>query len=353
MISLGANASDSVKQIVHSHERKMQSTDCTQKEVQVYKFCIRGDSDIGPHSEHKIRFDGQHYFPNRPSDCDQYPNGYCSFQEGACHMLKDAPWVSIENFKSLTVGTERHTGFGDEGTFANMAAAEWNTASCEPYEVVMARDFKSEQEKKICWNIDLSIPFPPIGRKRDLECNIDGNVDSGGIDLGVDCCHTWVEPAESYIWYMKVSPKTFEYKNIRSSVIRNYCMDVPESNTHNGNELIIHQCHTGSNQLFGIDSDGYMRSRLNPEKCLDVTGPSTAKGTPVQVWDCIKDYPFQKWEMTDDGQIRSLSDPSKCMGMPESMTYDFMGMSMPRTVFNGNGIYLMSCNEDSSQKWFF
>jgi len=350
------------------NELKTQSIGCTQKDVQVYKFCIRGDPDLGSISEHKIRFDGQHYFPNRPGDCVESSPGYCDVQEGSCHMLNNAPWVPIENFQSLTVGTERQVGFGlgDEATFVHIPASEWNTASCEPYEIVMARDFKSEQDKNICWNVGLSFPIQiggpiPIEYVKlksglewsGLECNSDGGVTSGGVDIGVDCCHKWTEPAESYTWFMKVSPKVYDYESIRSAVIRNYCMHVPDYNTHNGNELVVHQCDGESNQLFALDEYGYMRSRINPEKCLDATGPATVNGTPVQIWDCMNDYPSQKWEMTESKQIRLQSKPNQCMGIPETMNNDFMGMSMSRTVFNGNAIMLFDCGEDTNQQWFF
>lgn len=272
-------------------------------------------------------------------------------------MLNNAPWVPIENFQSLTVGTEREVGFGfgDEATFVRMAATEWNTESCEPYEIVMARDFGSQQDKKLCWNVDLSLPIPIGDMKKgsSLECNVDGGVSSGGVDLNVDCCHSWTEPPESYIWFMKVYPKVYDFESIRSAVVRNYCMHVPDYNIRNGNELVVHQCHGGANQLFALDQDGHMRSRINPEKCLDATGPATVNGTPVQIWDCLNDYPSQKWEMTESKQIRSQSKPNQCMGIPQSMNNDFMGMSMPLTVFNGNAIMLFDCGEDSNQQWYF
>lgn len=49
-------------------------------------------------------------------------------------------------------------------------------------------------------------------------------------------------------------------------------------------------------------------------KCLDVRGPSSRNGTPVQLWECVN-VPQQRWDIYDNGEIRSRLDTRKCLDL--------------------------------------
>eukprot|EP00586_Coscinodiscus_wailesii_P000785 CAMPEP_0172483812 /NCGR_PEP_ID=MMETSP1066-20121228/10988_1 /TAXON_ID=671091 /ORGANISM="Coscinodiscus wailesii, Strain CCMP2513" /LENGTH=101 /DNA_ID=CAMNT_0013247935 /DNA_START=416 /DNA_END=718 /DNA_ORIENTATION=+ len=99
------------------------------------------------------------------------------------------------------------------------------------------------------------------------------------------------------------------------------------------------QCQGGANQNWAIDENGYIRSKLNPNKCLDPQDQSVANGTPIQVWDCVNNYINQKWRLTPAGEIRSQWYPSKCMDFKQGQ------------IYNGNKIQVWDCDGSKDQKW--
>ena len=157
-----------------------------EKKVQIYKFCIDGDDDAGAYGEHQLRLDGHKYYPNSGNDCPQDPSGYCEWREGQCHNLRNAPWKKIKAYKSLTVGTEEHDTWSENDSYtAFLTANDWYSPTCEPYEVRIYKQFESANKKSVCWDVGAS--------KND-------------INAGIQSCSEWTEPAESYVWFMKVEP---------------------------------------------------------------------------------------------------------------------------------------------------
>jgi hypothetical protein len=176
------------------------------KKVKVYKFCINGDADgfefgdnpfkPGEEGEHKIRLDGRTHYPLSGSRCRQDPKGFCKWKEGLCHNMNDAQFQNIKAFKSITVGVEEFDkDSSNERVSAFMSARDWYIETCDVYEVVLSRDFKSERDKSFCWNLGASGSVrTPDGRG---EIKISGEIES---------CSRWIEPAESYIWFLEVVP---------------------------------------------------------------------------------------------------------------------------------------------------
>jgi hypothetical protein len=330
VLSSKSNNLEVIDKRLYSEDKKIRKLNtCRKKEVQIYKFCINGDDDSGAYGEHQLRLDATKYYPNNGSDCPQDPSGYCEWREGQCHNLNNPPWRSVEPYKSLTVGTEEHDSTSEnDSTFAYLSANDWYNPTCNTYEVVMARDFSSKKDKSICWNVGGSVG----GSKGGIE---------GEINAGVESCTKWTEPAESFIWFMTVSPALYDYSLTRSKLHYGYCLDIPSSDTNNGIDLILWQCHGGDNQHWAIDENGYIRSKLNPKKCLDPQGPSVANGAPAQIWDCVDNYLPQKWTITPSGEIRSQWNPSKCI--------DIAGAE----IFNGNKIIVWDCHGGNNQKWYF
>jgi hypothetical protein len=74
------------------------------------------------------------------------------------------------------------------------------------------------------------------------------------------------------------------------------------------------------------------------DKCIDVRGPSTANGTPVQIYSCTE-VPQQLWTLTDGGELRVLG--SKCL--------DVRG---PDNA-NGTPLQIWDCESVPQQQWRF
>lgn len=176
------------------HKPKVVSSVCNAKRVKIYKFCINGDNDGGAYGEHQIRLDGQKYYPHNANDCTQSPSGFCEWREGLCHRLDNAAWKSIDHAKSITVGTEEHDSTSENDSYsAFLAATEWHNPTCERYEVGIAKPFKPEMSKSICWEAGVSA----TGGKGGVEGELSG---------GVKSCSGWEQPAESFVWFLTVEP---------------------------------------------------------------------------------------------------------------------------------------------------
>mmetsp|Transcript_6375 Transcript_6375/g.11349 ORF Transcript_6375/g.11349 Transcript_6375/m.11349 type:complete len:200 (-) Transcript_6375:35-634(-) len=144
------------------------------------------------------------------------------------------------------------------------------------------------------------------------------------IFLGSDCTYQY-DPVESQkgpfcasgCTEQGPSSQTFVdgYFELQSAI--GYCLDVPNSNTNNGIDLIVSPCNGAKSQQWLFADGGYIRSRLNHNKCIDPQGPSMENRLPVQLWDCKDNYTFQMWSM-DSGRISSKHSPGQCIDVRES-----------------------------------
>jgi hypothetical protein len=73
------------------------------------------------------------------------------------------------------------------------------------------------------------------------------------------------------------------FQNAQLMAIGNLCVEVPNSNFADWQQLRIANCHGGANQKWTIEGDGRIR---NGQWCMDVANGSTAPGTPVQLYTC-------------------------------------------------------------------
>jgi hypothetical protein len=74
------------------------------------------------------------------------------------------------------------------------------------------------------------------------------------------------------------------------------CVDVVGApGTAAGSRLQTYPCELSgrdawggpSDQIWYLDSQGFIRNQLSPDKCIDVVGaPGTANGTPLQLYPC-------------------------------------------------------------------
>jgi hypothetical protein len=119
-------------------------------------------------------------------------------------------------------------------------------------------------------------------------------------------------------------------------LVGGYCLDIPRADTRNGIDLIVWDCKQSDNQLWFIDDKGYIRSKLNYNKCIDPQGPSTANGSPVQLWDCEDDFTFHLWSI-HSGRISSKQSPGQCIAAPESK--------------RDGKVHMWDCGDTHTQNW--
>jgi len=149
-----------------------------EKRVTMYKFCINGSCDAGAEGEHKLKLDG-HFLAS----------GFKSFREGQCHNLH-YPSVIVDQWQSLTVGTEEEDDFSENDSWlATMSAKSWYSESCKPYEIRLAEEHEEEKAHTQCWTAEAG-----------------GSVK--GVDLGLssETCTSWTAPAQSFEFMLKVEP---------------------------------------------------------------------------------------------------------------------------------------------------
>lgn len=124
-------------------------------------------------------------------------------------------------------------------------------------------------------------------------------------------------------------PTTFRLMNAASSS----CLDVPNSNSANGTQLIIWTCHTGTNQQ--VTRSAQTLQMLG--KCLDAYGAGTANGTRIVLWTC-NGGANQNWTLRSDGAIVGVQS-GRCLTPAGGATA------------NGTLMVLGDCNGQAYQRW--
>lgn len=148
----------------------------------------------------------------------------------------------------------------------------------------------------------------------DVDTCIDGNME-GQVIHTLKCSFY---NANDQIWYPSPAPSispTLAFKTIRSAaLLGNLCIEIPRSNTANGNTLILNQCSDKQNQQWQMDSDGRIHSGLDYNKCLQLQDLAMLTGASIEVSDCHeKSYRTQKWTWTADGHIHLQADTDICI----------------------------------------
>lgn len=112
------------------------------------------------------------------------------------------------------------------------------------------------------------------------------------------------------------------------------CLDVRGPSTANGTPVQIWDCVNVPQQRWTLTPRGEVRGLGG--KCLDVRGPSTDNGTPVQLWDCVN-VPQQRWTLTSTGELRGLG--GKCLDVRGANSSD------------GTPVQLWDCAGVPQQRW--
>ncbi len=115
----------------------------------------------------------------------------------------------------------------------------------------------------------------------------------------------------------------------------NRCVDITGGSSANGTQAQLWDCGSGTNQRLTYTSGKQLQVFGN--KCLDAYGQGTSNGTQVIIWDC-NGQTNQQWNVNSNGTIT---------GVQSGLCLDAFGGG----TANGTKIILWSCNGGSNQQW--
>ncbi|MHA7632964.1 M57 family metalloprotease [Corallococcus sp. M7] len=123
-----------------------------------------------------------------------------------------------------------------------------------------------------------------------------------------------------------------------SGVASNRCLDVTGGSSAQGTPTQLWECNGTAAQQWTLTAQGELRSNLAPNLCLDVEGGNSAQGTRVQIWGC-NGTAAQRWTRVG------------------STFQSALGANLCLDVFNadttpGTRIQIWACNSTNAQNWF-
>jgi alpha-galactosidase len=110
------------------------------------------------------------------------------------------------------------------------------------------------------------------------------------------------------------------------------CLDLPQSNTTNGTQLVIWDCNGGANQRWTVS--GQTLQVLG--KCLDAPLNATP-GVKAQIWDC-NGGTNQQWVFNGNGTVSGVQS-GLCLDVNNNATA------------NGTTVILWTCTAAANQRW--
>ncbi|MCF2858380.1 RICIN domain-containing protein [Pseudoalteromonas sp. SMS1] len=122
----------------------------------------------------------------------------------------------------------------------------------------------------------------------------------------------WHESADPHTWHDN-------YLGIEKHVelkIHGKCLDIWLAHPANGQDVVVHDCHGGSNQKWLFTNEGKVRSKMNYNKCLDYRNFATSNGERLMVWDC-NTSPTQAFTYANS-QLKTVLAPSRCVDAPSA-----------------------------------
>ena len=94
---------------------------------------------------------------------------------------------------------EEEDDFANDAASVNLAPDEWYSTTCSTYEVRLSKNFKEETKRHTCMNIGGSVSGGYSGWE--------GGKAEASVNASYESCSDWVDPPETYIWFMEVAPQ--------------------------------------------------------------------------------------------------------------------------------------------------
>ncbi|WP_051367468.1 ricin-type beta-trefoil lectin domain protein [Hamadaea tsunoensis] len=123
--------------------------------------------------------------------------------------------------------------------------------------------------------------------------------------------------------------------SVLRGVASNRCLDVPNSSTTDGTQVVIWDCNGGSNQSWTLNATKELVVYGN--KCLEVANQSTSAGAAAQIASCTG-AGNQQWNINGNGTVT---------GVQSGLCLDVTGAA----TANGSKVEIWTCNGGSNQSW--
>jgi hypothetical protein len=146
--------------------------------------------------EYRLRLKGAHYWPINSTDCSPSSvfNGagkiWCKYEVNQFHSIP-GPLVCRKRHESLDVGIVDYWPLIEPKSFAVVLNnTSWYIDTCDPYEIAVSKEFNDASSFSICWSAEA------IAAYRSWL----------GVVAQIQGCLTWTSPAESFVWYLEMTP---------------------------------------------------------------------------------------------------------------------------------------------------
>ncbi|WP_050375013.1 glycoside hydrolase family 27 protein [Streptomyces acidiscabies] len=117
------------------------------------------------------------------------------------------------------------------------------------------------------------------------------------------------------------------------------CLDVPDSTTTAGTQVVIWGCHSAANQTWTHSASGQL-TVYSGQMCLDAYNNQTTPGTKAVIWPC-NGQRNQQWTLHPDSAGGTITGVQSglCLNVTGGATAD------------GSPAELWTCNGAGSQRW--
>ncbi len=117
------------------------------------------------------------------------------------------------------------------------------------------------------------------------------------------------------------------------------CLDLASVSGSNGVRTTMQPCNGSEQQIWILGTDGHIRNKQHQDQCLDAAGPSSAVGTPIQIWKCLPNQINQLWRYRECcGHLTTLQNPDRCIQAANGQS--------------DAAVELADCVHSSGQSWF-
>lgn len=125
------------------------------------------------------------------------------------------------------------------------------------------------------------------------------------------------------------------YVSYTNGAYSNKCLDLSHADKTNGNDIWLWPCNGTSAQKWKLDSNGFLRSQLNQNKCMVPVGKAELHADIV-IWDCSDRFTYMKWRRDSRGRFVLRADASKCLDV---------------TGNDGRALQIWECNDRPDKIW--
>ena len=129
-----------------------------------------------------------------------------------------------------------------------------------------------------------------------------------------------------------------DFLSYTSGAFPSMCLDLSQANAENMNDIWLYRCNGTPAQKWKLDSNGFLRSQVNPSKCLVPTGRAL-NGSKIVIYDCSDRFAHMKWSRDSRGRF-VLKSNGKCLDVAEQ------GATSSSKV-----LQIYNCNDRTDKIW--